>query len=498
MPQFESTADVLNYLNTNLVAIRAEVHLILWGLGLLIIDRMMTQKWWNGICALAALAFASWETLQLWRFGAGGATYFFDSVILDAYSLYFKMIFLIAAAITVLISMQYMEVEDEQHGEFYALILFATSGMMFMASAVDLVTMFVALELMSVSIYILVGFLRTNRKSNEASLKYFLLGAFSTGLLLYGMSLLYGVSGSTNLDKIALAIAGIPPDSPVLYLAMITLLAGLCFKVAAVPFHMWAPDAYEGAPTSVTAYMSVGVKAAAFAIFFRIFYVALGDLRAHYLPLLAIVCVATLTLGNITAITQNNVKRLLAYSSISHAGFVLLGLIAGTDFGVYASALYLFIYGFTNLGVFTVLIMLRRRHIPGDTIEDFNGLFFKSPAVAVMMLLFLLSLSGIPPLAGFYAKYFVFASIVDVYIRSGDKMMLWLGIIAVLNAAIALYYYIRLVVAMFFRESTEQADLSLSPGLLVALVVTGIFTIGIGLYPNPFIEMAKLVSFPLL
>lgn len=495
MPQSQSAAEVLSYLNANLVAIRPETHLILWGLGLLIIDRLILHKWWNGIFALVAIAFAS---IELWQTSAHGETYFFETVIVDAYSVYFKAIFLISAAISIAISLKYLDVEDEQHGEFYALILFSTAGMMFMAAAVDLITMFVGLELMSLCIYILVGFLRSNRKSNEASLKYFLLGSFSTGILLYGMSILYGISGSTNLDKIALAVAGMPPDSPILYLATIALLAGLCFKVAAVPFHMWAPDAYEGAPTSVTAFMSVAVKAAGFAIFFRLFFVAIRDARAQYLPLLALVCIATMTFGNITAISQNNVKRLLAYSSISHAGFILLGLIAGTNFGVYASAFYLFIYMFMNLGAFTVLILLCRRHIPGDTIDDLNGLFFKSPAVAVIMLLFLLSLSGIPPLAGFYAKYFVFAAVVDAYISTGSNLMLALSIIAVLNVAISLYYYVRLVVAMFFKESTEPAELSMSPGLALALVVTTALTVGIGLYPNPFIELAQRVSFPIV
>src|SRR5438874_8894058 len=250
-------------------------------------------------------------------------------------------------------------------------------GMMFMAGAVDLVTPYIGLETMAIATYILVGFLRSNQRSNEASMKYFLLGAFSSGILLYGMSLLYGLSGSTRFIQIARALADRPAADPISMLAMLTLSAGLFFKIAAVPFHQWAPDAYEGAPTSITAFMSVVVEAASFAMVFRIFMIAIYPLRPQWVPIMASVCVMTMTVGNIAAITQSNVKRLLAYSSISHAGYILLGLIAGNQTGMIAVAIYLLTYTFTNLGTWAVIVALRRRDVIGEHIDEMSGLYFK-------------------------------------------------------------------------------------------------------------------------
>jgi NADH-quinone oxidoreductase subunit N len=328
-------------------------------------------------------------------------------------------------------------------------------------------------------------------------MKYFLLGAFSTGVLLYGMSMLYGVSGSTNLQVIGQAVSE-NPDSPAVVVGMITLMAGLFFKVAAVPFHMWAPDAYEGAPTSVTAFMSVAVKAAAFAIFYRIVMVSLGSLHELSTLLISVVAILTMTVGNWAAVTQTNVKRLLAYSSISHAGYVLLGLAAGTELGVKAGAIYLFIYMFMNMGAWAVIVLLRRNNIAGEEVDDFNGLFFRNPWIAVLMLLFLLSLGGIPPLAGFIAKYYVFSAVVESYLSTGSRMMLWLGIVAVINAAVALYYYIRIVLAMFVKDLTQPAELNFSLGTSIALAITAAVTVILGVYPNPIIRFAEVAAFPLL
>jgi NADH-quinone oxidoreductase subunit N len=313
------------------------------------------------------------------------------------------------------------------------------------------------------------------------------------------MSLLYGISGSTNLQVIAQRIAGLQ-DNSLLVLALFTIMAGLCFKIAAVPFHMWVPDAYEGAPTAITAFMSVAVKAAGFAIFFRIFFLAFSELREVYLPALAVITLLTMTWGNVAAVTQKNVKRLLAYSSISHAGFVLMGLVAGTDFGVTASAVYLLAYTFMNLGIWAVLILLRRRDVSGERLEDFNGLYFKNPLVAVVMLIFLLSLAGIPPLGGFIAKYFVFAAVIKAAMTPGEpyaSLMTWLAVIGVLNAVVSLYYYFRIVVAMFVQEEEQPLPLSFSTGMVAALVITLIFTLLIGLYPEPFINLARTASLPL-
>jgi NADH-quinone oxidoreductase subunit N len=349
---------------------------------------------------------------------------------------------------------------------------------------VDLVTLYIGLETMAIATYILVGFLRSNQRSNEASMKYFLLGAFSSGILLYGMSLLYGLSGSTRFVEIATALAQRPLNDPMSLIAMMTLAAGLFFKIAAVPFHQWTPDAYEGAPTSITAFMSVAVKAASFAVMVRVFMVAIYPLRPQWLAIMGAVAVLTMTVGNIAAITQSNVKRLLAYSSISHAGYILIGFIAGNDTGMTAIPLYLLIYTFTNLGAWAVIVALRRKDVIGEHIDEMSGLFFKHPAAAILMLIFLLSLAGIPPTAGFIAKYYLFAAAIE----TGHNVI---AVIAVLNAAISIYFYLRIVVSMFMRDATEKTGLAYSPGITVALAVAIFFTMLIGLYPDPFIGLAR-------
>src|SRR5215472_2834222 len=327
---------------------------------LLIFDLLIQTKRWLGYIALAGIMISAAFLFRLWgiEFYAYGG-----SLILDPFSIVFKLIFLVAAALSIAISLRYLDIERENHGEYYALILFATMGMMFMAGAVDLVTLYIGLETMGIATYVLVGFLRNNQRSNEASLKYFLLGAFSSGILLYGMSLLYGISGSTRFVDIAEALQRRPPTDPISLMAMITLSAGLFFKVAAVPFHQWTPDAYEGAPTSITGFMSVAVKAASFAMMTRIFMVAIFPLQLRWVPIMATVSILTMTVGNIAAITQSNVKRMLAYSSISHAGYILIGFIAGNDTGLTAVPLYLFIYTFTNLGAWAVIVALRRKDV---------------------------------------------------------------------------------------------------------------------------------------
>jgi len=475
MQQFFSLSDI--------GAITPELYLCFFGMILLIADLVEPRKRWLGIYALvgiaAAAVFLVYKLRGLEGFAYGGLLVF------DPFSWFFRLLFLVAAAISIIMSMKYLELEHEHHGEYYALILFATMGMMFMAGAIDLVTLYIGLETMSISTYILVGFLRSNQRSNEASLKYFLLGAFSSGILLYGMSLLYGLSGSTRFSVIADALSRRPLGDPISVLALITLSAGMFFKVAAVPFHQWTPDAYEGAPTSITAFMSVAVKAAAFAMMVRVFMMAIQPLRLEWLPIMAAVSVLTMTVGNIAAITQSNLKRLLAYSSISHAGYILLGLIAGNKTGMIAIPMYLLIYTFTNLGVWAVIVGLRRKDVIGEHIEEMNGLFFKHPVAALLMLIFLLSLAGIPPTAGFIGKYSLFAAVIE----SGHYS---LAVIAVLNAAISLYFYLRIVVSMFMRDATEKSGIVLlSPGLMTAMALAFIFTIWIGIYPDPFISIAQ-------
>jgi NADH-quinone oxidoreductase subunit N len=473
MPQFFQMQDI--------GAIIPELEIAVFGMFLLIFDLLVKTKRRLGYVALAGIAISGIFLFQLRhvQYSAYGG-----SLILDPLAVFFKAIFLLAAALSIAISLRYLDIERENHGEYYALILFSTMGMMFMASAVDLVSLYIGLETMAIATYVLVGFLRSNQRSNEASMKYFILGAFSSGILLYGMSLLYGIAGSTRFDDIAEALSRRPITDPISMMAMITLSAGMFFKIAAVPFHQWTPDAYEGAPTSITAFMSVAVKAASFAMMVRIFMVAIYPLRPQWVPIMTAVSVLTMTIGNIAAITQSNVKRLLAYSSISHAGYILIGFIAGNETGLTAVGLYLFIYTFTNIGTWAVIVALRRKDIIGEHIDDMAGLFFKHPAAAVLMLIFLLSLAGIPPTAGFIGKYYLFAAAIE----TGHNV---LAVIAVLNAAISLYFYFRIVVSMFMRDATEKTGLTYAPGLTFALGVALIFTMVIGIYPDPFIALAR-------
>src|SRR2546425_5417215 len=320
---------------------------------------------------------------------------FFGMIRIDGFALLFKAIFLVAAALAIAISTRFLDIEGEQHGEYYALVLFATVGMMCLGSGYDLISLYIALELMAVTFYVLVAFTKRQRPSNEAGMKYFLLGAFSSGILLYGMSLLYGIAGSTNLGQMGTKLAAAPAElRPVLLLGMIALAAGLFFKIAAVPFHMWAPDAYEGAPTSVTAFLSTGSKAASFALYARIFFVALQPMQIDWAPLLGIVAALTIVVGNWAAITQENSKRLLAYSSISNAGYLLLGIIANNTYGNIGLVIYLLVYTLMNMGAFGIVISLRRRGIIGDNVDDMTGLAQKAPGMAAMMGIFMLSLGG--------------------------------------------------------------------------------------------------------
>ena len=415
-------------------------------------------------------------------------------IAVDRFALFFKVIFLGAAALTVLMSVSFLQVEGTRAGEYYFLILCATLGMMFMAGGTDLITLFVGLETMAIAFYILAGFLKPSRKSNEAAVKYFLLGAFSLGILLYGMSLLYGLSGSTNLRSIATALSGQERD-PRLVLAVILVVAGMGFKIAAVPFHMWAPDVYEGAPTPITAFLSVGSKAASFAMLLRIFVESLPGMRVTaalggggsaigWSTLFYVLAVVTMTVGNFAALTQSNLKRMLAYSSIAHAGYLLIGVVAGTTRGYTAMLIYLFVYAFMQLGAFGVISMLRRTDAIGDELKDLNGLYFRNPFAAIAMLLFMLSLGGVPPMAGFMGKFWLFGAAIE----SG---YVWLAVIGVLNSAVSLYYYIRIVVFMWLKNEPSGSVPTTSPTYALVLGVAVIATILLGVYPQPLFQFAQ-------
>ncbi len=472
-----------------------EVQLALFGLGILLTDFLLEDryKYWNAVMAMLGVGFSGYSLWQLRGLIAGNngnndQIGFNGTVLVDPFFLFFSFIFLAATALVILLSVHYLEIEVEHHGEYYALMLFATIGMMFMVSGIDIIVQFLALETMAISFYVLTGFLRGDRRSNEGALKYVLLGAFSSGILAYGFSIMYGLAGSTNLVDIANSFARRPPSDILVFLSLATVSTGLFFKVAAVPFHQWAPDVYEGAPTSITAYVSVASKTASFALLLRLFLTAFWPARVTWVMLLAGVAVASLTLGNLAAITQTNVKRLLAYSSISHVGYILLGLVAGNQTGLQAMAFYLFVYAFFNTGAFAIVIILRRKGLIGDELEDLNGLIQRSPGAAALLLLFMLSLAGIPPTAGFVGKYYIFLALIET-------RHYWLAVFAVLYIVPAVYYYFRLIVHAFMRESTDPVRPTVSAGQAVALTVAGFVALAAGIYPEPFVRLANYSLF---
>jgi NADH-quinone oxidoreductase subunit N len=483
------------------VILKPEILLTMFGLAILIFDLWLDKprKYWNAIMALVGVAFATLQVLLFWQTALAhpGFTPYaaFDGrFTLDFFAIYLQLIILAATAIVILVSIKYLDIEEEHDGEYYALLLLAAVGMMALASGTDLIVLFVGLEVMALSEYVLTGYLRRSRRSNEAAVKFFLLGAFSSGLLLFGMSLLYGIGGSTKLSVISERLAERPVGDPLSWIALITLLAGLYFKIAAVPFHQWTPDAYEGAPTSITAFLSVGPKVASFALFLRLLLDCLWPLRQEWQAMTIGVAVATLTLGNLAAITQTNIKRFFGYSTISHVGYLLLGVVAlgngaaGRD-GLTAIFIYLMVYAFMNLGAFGVIIMLRRKNIIGDDMDDFAGLMSRAPVPAILMVIFLLSLAGIPPTAGFIGKYYIFLSLIATEHYA-------LAVVAVAYAVVALYYYFRIVALMFMKQARDTVPLASGLGLRVALAVTLSLTLIIGIYPQPFIAMAQQAMRP--
>jgi NADH-quinone oxidoreductase subunit N len=526
---------IRSYLQGDGAVILPEMELVLFGLGILLIgfsgDDVEEGHWlwrlifknFNAKAALAGTVFASFSLWQLrGRVAASGGILvgFHESTVVDGFSIFFGILFFASTALVILLSVKFLELEKEQEGEFYALLLFACVGMMLMASGVDLIVMFLGLETMALSFYVLTGFLRREKRSNEAALKYVLLGAFSSGILAYGFSLLYGLSASTNIGAVGAALgqrnqlvqAIVRSQQPgeageqmrqllaarlpmalhfdpftlqiLPMLAFVLVLVGLLFKVAAVPFHQWAPDVYEGAPTPVSAYISIASKTASFALLLRLLLVIFASSQQTWIYLIAGIAIASLTWGNLAALTQTNIKRLLAYSSISHVGYILLGLVGGNETGLIGIAYYLFAYVFMTAGAFAVIIVLRQKGLIGEELEDLNGLYQRSPAAAVLLLIFMLSLAGIPPTAGFMGKYFIFLSLIE----SHHPL---LALFAVLYIVPALYYYFRIVAHAWLKQPGEAPQPLMTSAQAIALGVAVFVSLAAGLYPEPFYKLAK-------
>jgi len=467
----------------SIVPIAPEAILVTFALTVLVLDFFVDKEnknilGWFSLLGIAGAAFATYQMMD------AHLMFFAGTFSLDPFSAFFKFIFYIACGLGILVSINYLKAEDINRGEYYALMLLATTGMMLMASAGDLIALYLGLELMALSIYILAGFMRRDNRSNEAAIKYLLLGAFSSGIMLYGMSLLYGLTGTTNLAGILSFLRAADLTNPMVFLAMIMLVVSFGFKVAAVPFHMWVPDVYEGAPTPVTAFMSAGPKVAGFAVLLRVFLYALEPLHVHTTAIIAGLAVLTMAVGNIMALSQTNIKRMLAYSSIAHAGYALVGLAAGGPEGAASVMLYVCIYALMNMGAFGVVIMLRKAGERGEEITDYAGLGKTNKTAAFLMLIFMFSLTGIPPLAGFMGKFFIFKSAVEAGLT-------WLAVAGVVFSSISAYFYLRVVMVMYMSEPKATIELTTSPSLALALAISATAVIVIGVYPTDLLNFAR-------
>ena len=481
--------------NVNVPSILPEVIVAVAGIVVMLYDSFFPkQRAVTGAIALIGLGLSAIVLFTMWSDGAASANAWNGMIAHDNLRLSFSFVFLLVSAMTVLISTVWVEREDIPVGEYHCLLLFATVGMMFMASGNDLVVIFLGLETSSIATYVMAGLRRSDLRSNESSMKYFILGSFASAFLLYGMGLIYGATGTTNITEIALKLSN--PNFPALLLvggAM--LIIGFGFKVAAVPFHIWTPDVYEGAPTPITAFMAAGPKTAAFASFVRMFVIgfpliagvqASAYLHESWITALTVMAMLTMTIGNIAAIVQNNVKRMLAYSSIAHAGYALVGFIGAgmaknaesRDAAIASVAFYMLTYAITNLGAFAIVTLLGQRNDRRTEFEDYNGIGFKTPVLAFSLSLFMLSLLGLPLTAGFMGKVMVFRPALE----AGNTLLTILVVVAVINTAISAYYYLRLVVVMFFRERTDEWFAPRIPTALAAvlvLTVLGVFYFGI-------------------
>ncbi len=488
--------------NVNLLIIMPEIIIALTGVIVMLYDCFFPKnRGITGTMSLIGIAAAAISIALIWPGGSVPASAWGGMIVHDSLRLSFSVVFLLVAALTILVSSVWIEREDVPGGEYHALLLFATFGMLLMSSGNDLVIIFLGLETLSIATYVMAGLRKSDLKSNESAMKYFILGSLASAFLLYGMALIYGATGTMNITEIAAKVAD--PNFPALLLVgAAMLIVGFGFKVAAAPFHVWAPDVYEGAPSPVTGFMAAGPKAAAFASFLRIFVIgfpvvggleAAGYLNYSWTTALAVMAIATMTVGNVAAIMQNNVKRMLAYSSISHAGYALVGFVgagvaltqSNRDAAIAAVAFYMLSYAVANIGSFAIITLLGQKNDRRTEFEDFNGIGFKSPVLAFTLSLFMLSLLGLPLTAGFIGKVLVFRPALE----ANNPLLTIMVVAAVINTAISAYYYLRMIVVMFFKErATDWVEPRIPSALAAAILVTVIGTFYFGIFGNRVIE----------
>jgi NADH-quinone oxidoreductase subunit N len=470
----------------NLTLLAPLLTVVAWAAVLLLVDVFAIaegNKKLTGYLAIVGLLVAGLVALPLWN--VQGST-FEDMIVLDRYSLALTWIFLLVGAMACAMALDYLPRHGIEQGEFYPLVMFAVAGMILLVQGTDLIVLFLAVEMLSITLYILTGFAYPRLTSEEAAMKYLVLGAFAAGFFVYGIALIYGATGETGLAAIGAALSdpAAATNQTLMLAGAAMVLIALSFKVALVPFHMWTPDVYEGSPSPVAAFMSVGTKGAALAALLRIEATALAGLQAYWLPVLIILAALTMIVGNVGALGQTNVKRMLAYSSVGHAGYLLLGILVAPQVGADAFLFYMLAYALTNLGAFAVVIALEQRGEAAWSLDDFNGLFRRRPMLAVAMALFMLSLAGVPPTAGFFGKLFVFTAATE-----GGLGLL--AVIGVITSAVAAFFYLRVVARMFMQEPTRTIEPALGRSLSADILIAGVGTLLIGLIPYPVLLLAQ-------
>lgn len=470
---------------TDFALMMPEIATAVLAIGIFVVGLLVPKNQAKGIGFLAVAGLVGILILNFFYWGVDEKV-LEGLYLVDPFSMFFRFLFLTAAVIVVLASRDYVLNLKRNQGEFYGLMITSTLGMMLMAGAGDLITLYIGLELMTISFIILVGYQKTDAKSGEAGIKYVILGSMSSAILLYGLSLVYGITKTTVIADIAFQVAN-AGITPLLLLGMVFLVAGFGFKVSVVPFHMWSPDIYEGAPTPATAFLAVASKAAGLAAFVRVFMIALPELQPYWSSIIIVLAALTVVVGNLIAIPQTNIKRMLAFSSIAQAGYILFGLIAFSSLGVGALLFYSIIYVFSNMGAFGVVIAVRNA-TGSDEIKDYSGLAQTSPFLAAIMLASLLSLAGIPPFAGFVGKFYLFMAIID-------QGLIWLAFLGIGMSMVSVYYYLIVVKAMYFgKPQLKPESIKISSSLKIALAICGVAVTFFGIYPTPLTEMALLVA----
>ena len=462
-----------------------EIILTVMGTLLMVLDPLINKRNSSIFGHLSILALIGAIVASIYAYGDPGPA-FGGMIVVDGFATFFRVLVMVVGILTILASYRFLSVQDAETSEFHALLLFSIAGQSIMASANELIVIFIGLEISSIASYVLAGYLRDDKRANESALKYFLLGSFATAFFLYGIALVYGSVGSIDLTNIRAAQAGAGAPSPLFIgIAAAMMFVGLAFKVSAAPFQIWAPDVYQGAPTPVAAFLSAGPKAAAFAIFLRIFMTAFEPIGGGWEPLVWMSALLSMTIGNFAALLQSNIKRLLAYSSIAHAGYVLVALTARSDIGVAAAMFYLAAYAFMNIGAFAVVTHLSGKGERYQSIDDFSGLAQKQPLTAAMLTIFMLSLIGVPLTGGFFGKFYIFKAALESH-------LVWLTVLGLLNSAVAAYYYLRILVVMYMKEPSEAASAAepLSPGLSAALLLPAAATLVLGIFPGWVLDFA--------